>query len=51
MRPEVSRILQLVVAVLVIAVMWGVATLQQTDPRARSNPMAIHPVRIEKSNA
>jgi len=51
MRQEVSRILQLVLAVLVIAALWGVATMQETDRRTRPNPRAIHPVQNENSNA
>ena len=51
MRQEVSRILQLIVTVLVIAVLWGVATMQDTDRRNSPNPKAIHPVQNENSNA
>ena len=51
MRQEVSRILQLVIAVLVIAALWGVETMRETDQRNSPNPRAIHPVQNENSNA
>lgn len=51
MRQEVSRILQLVLAVLVIAAPWGVATMRETDQRNGLNPRAIHPVQNENPNA
>jgi len=51
MRQEVARILSLVVAMLVIAALWGVATMRETDRRQGPNPRAIHPFQNENSNA
>ncbi|WP_395944743.1 hypothetical protein [Brevundimonas sp.] len=51
MRQEVARILNLVVAMLVIAALWGVATMRQTDTRDGPNPRAIHPIQNENPNA
>jgi hypothetical protein len=51
MRQEVSHILNLVIAMLVIAALWGVATMRETETRDSPNPRAIHPIQNENPNA